>query len=158
MKVYLTIFHKIQELIAVVTGVGSLIAAIIMMAVIKEPVPTNVDLHGNVTHYGSIGFIIMMPLIMLPTILILLAATHIFPITMWNLPVKPKPGREVRLYRVSAYMVTMMNMETGIFSLVFTLAMGLGWVKTVSWLGGGLCVVMLGTAAWGIIKSILVNR
>ncbi|MCR4998891.1 MAG: hypothetical protein K6A05_03520 [Lachnospiraceae bacterium] len=158
MKQFLTIHHKIQELIAVVTCVASLIAAIVMMAVIKEPVPTNVDLHGNVTHYGSIGFIIMMPIMMLPTVLILLAVTHFFPLSMWNLPVKPKPGREVKLYRISAYMVTLMNMQTGIFSLVFTLAMGLGWVKIVSWLGGGLCAVMFVTIAWAIIASILANR
>jgi hypothetical protein len=158
MKAFLTIHHKIQEFIAVVTGVASLITAIIMMAVIKHPVPAHIDGAGNVTRYGSVGVVLLMPLILLPTILLLLAATHIFPLSMWNLPVKPKPGREVRLYRVSAYMVTLMNMETGIFSLVFTLAMGLGWVKLVSWLGGGLCVVMMGTTAWAIIKSILVNR
>lgn len=158
MKQYLTIHHKIQEIIAVVTVVASLIAAIVMMAVIKEPVPTNVDLHGNVTHYGSIGFIIMMPIMMLPTVLILIAATHFFPLSMWNLPVRPKPGREVKLYRISAYMVTLLNMQTGIFSLLFTLVMGLGKAKLAGPLGGGLCIVMLVTVAWAIIKSILVNR
>lgn len=158
MKQLLTIHHKIQELIGLVAVLASLVAAIVMMCTIKEAVPTNIDFHGNVTHYGSIGFIIIMPVMMLPTVLILLAATHIFPLSMWNLPVKPKPGREVKLYQTSAYMVTLMNMETGIFSLVFTLAMGLGWVKIVSGLGIGLCVVMGITIAWAIIRSIRINR
>ena len=43
MKAYLTIHHKIQELIGVVTGVASLIAAIIMIAVIKDEVPMNTE-------------------------------------------------------------------------------------------------------------------
>ena len=51
MKQFLTIHHKIQELIAVVTGVASLIAAIIMMAVIKHPIPAHIDGAGNVTRY-----------------------------------------------------------------------------------------------------------
>jgi hypothetical protein len=95
---------------------------------------------------------------MLPTVLILVAATHFFPLSMWNLPVKPKPGREVKLYRISAYMVTLMNAETGIFSLLFTLVMGLGKAKLAGPLGFGLCAVMFATIAWAIIKSILVNR
>ena len=158
MKAYLTIHHKIQELIAVLTGVASLIAAIVMMAVIKHPVPTHIDGAGNVTSYGSVGVVLMMPVIMLPTILILLAATHFFPLSMWNLPVKPKPGREVLLYRISAYMVTLFNMETGIYSFVFTISMGLGWIQAATRLSIALCVVMCVTAAWAIIKSILVNR
>ena len=158
MKAYLTIHHKIQELIGVVTGVASLIASIIMIAVIKDEVPINTDWNGNVTRYGSIGFVIIMPIIMLPTILILLACTHFFPASSWNLPVKPKPGREAQLYRINAYMVTLINMECGISSLLFTLDMGLGGQKHTGFLGIGLCVVMFATVGWGIIKSILINR
>ncbi|MCR5754691.1 MAG: hypothetical protein K6G30_07765, partial [Acetatifactor sp.] len=80
MKPYLTIHHKIQEIIGVITGVASLIVAIVMVAVIKEPIPMNYDSEGNVTKYTSAGFLLLMPIMLMPTILILLAATHLFPL------------------------------------------------------------------------------
>ena len=158
MKPYLTIHHKIQEWIGIVTGLASLIVAIVMMVVIKNPIPMHYDAAGNVTKYGSAGFVIIMPIMMLPTILILWAATHFFPLSLWNLPVKPKPGREIRLYRISAYMVTLFNMLTGLFSLFFTIFMGLGKIKAVGTLSFILCALMIGVAVWAIVKSILVNR
>ena len=158
MKPYLTIHHRIQELIGFVTGIASLIVAIVMMGVIKHPIPVHYDWNGNVTKYGSVGIVILMPVILLPTILILLAATHLFPLTMWSLPVKPKPGREVIIYRLSAYLVTLYTMITGIYSLVSVLCMGLGW----TWLFGkasiALCVSMLVIAVVVIVLSIRANK
>ena len=158
MKQYLTIHHRIQELIGFVTGIASLIVAIVMMGVIKHPIPVNYDLAGNVTKYGSVGVVIMMPVILLPTILILLAATHLFPLSMWSLPVKPKPGREVIIYRLSAYLVTLYTMITGIYSLVSVFCMGFGW----TWLFGkasiALCVSMLVIVVVVIVLSIRANR
>ena len=135
-----------------------MIVAIVMMGVIKHPIPVHYDLAGNVDKYGSVGVVILMPVILLPTILILLAATHLFPLTMWSLPVKPKPGREVIIYRLSAYLVTLYTMITGIYSLVSVICMGLGW----EWLFGkasiALCVSMLVIAVVVIVLSIRANK
>ena len=158
MKQYLTIHHRIQELIGFVTGIASLIVAIVMMGVIKHPIPVHYDWAGNVTKYGSVGIVIMMPVILLPTILILLAATHLFPLSMWSLPVKPKPGREVIIYRLSAYLVTLYTMLTGIYSLVSVIGMGLGLEGLVGKASIILCVLMILLAVVVIVLSVRANR
>ncbi|SFB87972.1 hypothetical protein [Butyrivibrio sp. YAB3001] len=158
MKPYLTIHHIIQEIIGVVTGVAALIVSIVMLFTIKEPVPVHYDLAGNVDKYGSIGTVIVLQVFLLPTIFILLAAIHLFPLSLWSLPVKPKPGREVLIYRDTAYLVTLYTLQTGVYSLLSTVFMGLGKTTLVGPLSIVLCVTMILTAVVMIVKSILDNR
>ncbi len=158
MRPFLTIFHLIQEIIGVICGVASVVIAIVMTFTIKEQIPVHFDFAGNVDRYGSIGAVLIMPLILLPTILIMVAATHLFPLSLWSLPVKPKPSKEALIYRDSAYLVTLYTLQTGVYSLLYTCFYGFKKTFLLGPLSFALCVTMLLTAVVIFVKCIVENR
>ena len=158
MKPFLTIHHLIQEIIGVIGEAISLIVAIVMIFTIKEPIPVHYDIAGNVDRYGSIGTIVIMPVIFIPCILILLAAVHVFPLSLWSLPVKPKPGREALIYRDTAYLVTLYTLQTGIYSLLSTIFAGFGKTTLVGPLSAVWAISMVLTALVIFLKCIFENR
>lgn len=122
MKKQFTIHHKLQFWIGILATVASLIFTIIFMLMTKEDIPIHYDWNWNPTGYGHSGTLLIVPLIMLPVNLMIYAIGYFMPPEAWNLPVKPKEGCEETLYRITAYMLSLIVLEDGLYSLILTIA------------------------------------
>ena len=122
MKSRFTIHHKLQFFIGDLTALASLVFAIVFMLTTNSQIPVHYDLAWNPTRYGNPGVLLIIPLTMLPTNLIIHAIAYFLPPERWNLPSQPKEGCEEKLYQIIAYMLSLIVFESGIYSLLFTVA------------------------------------
>ena len=119
-KNILTRYHVMIEILGFVLILASFAVAIAAMAS-GEMIPSHYDFAGNVTDYSKPGFLIMMPIVMLISNGTMSLILHFVSFSSWNMPVKVKPGRERAVYGCVGYMLAIMELLFGIFTLAFTL-------------------------------------
>lgn len=119
-KNILTRYHVMIEILGFVLILASFAVAIAAMASGKV-IPSNYDFAGNVTDYSKPGFLIMMPIVMLISNGTMSLILHFVSFSSWSMPVKVKPGRERAVYGCVGYMIAIMELLFGIFTLAFTL-------------------------------------
>lgn len=121
-KPYIKLNHVIIEIISFVSMLIALIYAIIMSATIEGEIPTHWVAGNQIDGYGSPGTLLMMPIMMLITVAPIALIVHFLPADMWNLPAKPKPGKEILMYQNCVLMIVIMELIMGLYTLVFTIA------------------------------------
>ncbi|MGN0386468.1 MAG: DUF1648 domain-containing protein [Lachnospiraceae bacterium] len=122
-KNILSRYHALIEILGFVLILASFAVAIAAMAS-GEMIPSHYDFAGNVTDYSKPGFLIMMPIVMLISNGSMSLILHFMSFSSWSMPVKVKPGRERAVYGCVGYMIAIMELLFGIFSLAFTLFSG----------------------------------
>lgn len=157
MKPYITFKTLIVEIIGMLMMVASLIYAVIVAATTKGKIPISYDIHGEVTKYGSPAVLIIMPVSMLFVGLIMCLILHVLPSSAWNMPVKVKEEKALIVYSDVAFMLGLIILEFGAFTLFSTLTYSCG--DTVVVIGTiVLCVACAVTIIGSIVKVIHDNR
>lgn len=121
-KPYITKLHVILEIVGLILIVIAFIYAFIKIATIDGQIPTHFNMQGEVDGYGSPLTMLLLPAIMLGTNLLIAGCAHFLPVQMFNLPFKPKQGRELTIYKDCILMVALLELEDGIFTLGITLS------------------------------------
>lgn len=102
--------------------------------------------------YGSPSGLLSMPIIMLITDIIMSVMVHALPERFYNLPFKPKPGREKIMLKHSVSMIITMEFFMAVFSLGVTILMyheKIGMVLVASMV---LVLAMLGASIYWFLK------
>lgn len=120
-KPYIKKSHLIVEIVSYVLILAAIIFGIIMTCTIEGEVPTHWDMSGNVDGYGSPASMLILPIIMLFTNLLVSACIHIMPAKSWNMPCKPKPGRELIIFSDMVWMMVWMEFAIALFTLIMTI-------------------------------------
>ena len=90
MRPYLTIHHKIQEIVALLLSVIALIITLVVANTLGDDIPVHWDLFGNADRYGSATEFLIFPVMTLVVVLVLIVCVNFLPIRLLNMPVKPK--------------------------------------------------------------------
>jgi hypothetical protein len=158
MKSHFTIHHKIQFWVGILATVASLVFTIVFMLMVKKNIPIHYDWNWNPTGYGHSGTILIVPLVMLPTNLLIVAIGYFMPPEAWNLPVKPKEGCEETLYRITAYMLSLIVLEDGLYSLILTIAAAYQIRPILQVVTYAYVIILIATCVIDIILCIVKNK
>lgn len=158
MRPYLTIHHKIQEIVALLLSVIALIITLVVANTLGDDIPVHWDLFGNADRYGSATEFLIFPIMTLVVVLVLIVCVNFLPIRLLNIPVKPKQGREALIYRDTAYLLTLYGVELAVYTLVETIAIAYGTGTFIAASPLVLIVVMVITFVGVIIKCLKDNR
>ena len=120
-KPYIKKWHLIVEIVSYVLILAAIIFGIIMTCTIEGEVPTHWDMSGNVDAYGSPASMLILPIIMLITNILVSATVHFMPAKSWNMPFKPKPGRELIIFSDMVGMMVWMEFVIALFTLIMTI-------------------------------------
>lgn len=120
-KPYIKKIHIFLEIITYILFLATTIMAIIFVVNTDGEIPTHFSFSGEIDGYGSPAVALILPLSLLFTALIISLIMHFLPPSMMNLPVKPKPGREIQIYSDMISMVAGMNLSMALFTLVETI-------------------------------------
>ncbi len=120
-KPYITKKHCIFEILSYVILLACFIIAIIGIVVLPDEIATHYDGAGNVDGYGSPTVLLFLPFIMLFTNGITSGILHFLPPSLWSMPCKIQPGREIIVYRDVAWMLVGMELQFSVFTLFNTI-------------------------------------
>lgn len=118
---YITKRHLVIEILSYVLLVVCFMIAIVGMATLPDEIPTHFTMSGRIDGYGSPGTLLILPLTMLICNGMTSLIMHVMPPTMWNTPSKLKPQNAVRALQDMISMITWMELEISIFTLVFSI-------------------------------------
>ncbi|MBQ1547363.1 MAG: hypothetical protein IIZ61_03125 [Lachnospiraceae bacterium] len=122
-RLYIKKSHIIFEIISYAILLASVIYAVIMILRYgNSDFPTRFSGGGEVTGYGSAYVLLIIPGTMLITNILLSLSLHLFPVKLWNMPFKVKPGREIPVYASMASMMVSLELMMSVYSLATTIA------------------------------------
>lgn len=119
-KPYITKKLFIGEVLSYIPLVITFIYAIVQMATIDGEIPTHFNFQGEIDGYGSPAALLILPAIMLITNLIISITNHFCSEESYNLPFKPKPGREYLMLGYCVLMCVLLQWLDSIFALLLT--------------------------------------
>ncbi len=120
-KPYIKISHVIVEIAGYLFLLASIIFALIKAASIEGEIPTHYNLQGEIDGYGSPYTLLVLPLIMLPTFILLSLVVHLVSVRHWNMPFTVKPENAITVYSDMAMMIPIMQLLSGIYTLFETI-------------------------------------
>lgn len=120
-KPYIKKTQFIIEIVSYLFLFAAIVYAIVMACTIEGEIPTHWDLSGEIDGYGSPASMLILPLIMFVSNVIISISLHFAPASSWNLPCKPKPGRELLILSDMVWMMVWMEFILGIYTLVATI-------------------------------------
>lgn len=156
-KPYITLKVFIIEIISWVLYLGSLVFAIYKAANTEGLIPVKFSATGEILRYGSPWTIVLMPVLMLFTGVVLSVVLHFLPASAWNMPVKVKPEKALKLYIAVAYMLALLNLEFAVFTALSTVFFAKG-DSFMMFAAIGLCVLMFATIGIVIAYIVRANR
>lgn len=130
-KPYIKLYHVIIEIISYVVLIIAIIFATIFVINTDGQIPTHYDFNGEITGYGSPAVLLFLPLSMLATNIILSLVMHFLPSSMMNIPVKIKPGNEIKVYSDCILMVALIELILAAFTLIETIAIANSWGSSI---------------------------
>ncbi len=120
-KLYITKIHIILEILSYVLIAVCFIIALIGVRTLSAEIATHYDLAGNPDGYGSPAALFVMPAVMLFCNMVMSGVVHFVNPDFWNMPFKVKETKKILVYRDIVSMMVWMELEMGLFTLVFTI-------------------------------------
>lgn len=158
MKSYITKKHIIVEIISYVLMWASIVIGIIWSAKLPKEVATHFDAAGNADGYGSPYSFLFLPIIMLVCCGISSLILHFMPSNLWNMPVKVKPERAVRVYQDVVWMMVGMEFIFGVFTLYCTITSYMQKMNSMLAATFIFMAVLFGIIIWCIVACVRHNR
>ncbi|MGN0438498.1 MAG: DUF1648 domain-containing protein [Lachnospiraceae bacterium] len=121
-KPYIKKSHVIAEIASYLFLLAAIVFAIVKICTTDGQIPTHWDLNGEIDGYGSPVSLLIMPLIMFFANLTVSICIHLVSAESWNLPCKPKPGRELIIYSDMVWMMVWMQIVLALFTMIMTMA------------------------------------
>lgn len=157
-KLIYTRVDAVLEILGYVFLLGSILIAVAACAA-GTRVVEKFDKAGNVIKYGSPAIIFLMPAFMLFCNLLFSLVLHLSnPGTSWNMPFKPRPGREIVLYRDIVRMQTVMELLLGSYALGFNIILYRGYRDAMAPLTTVFTAAVLGDIVGMLVISARHNR
>lgn len=119
-KPYIKKSQFITEIVSYVVLFATIIYVIIKICTTEGEIPTHWDLSGEIDGYGSPATMLILPIIMFFSNLIISISLHFLSAQSWNLPCKPKPGREIIILSDMVWMMVGMELVISVFTLIMT--------------------------------------
>lgn len=120
---YIKMHHIIFEALGVLCAVISLIYMAIKVASLEGPVPTHFGFDGKPDGYGEPATLLLVPVIMLVVILTMALISSLSSPRKWNLPVRPKEGREALVYSDMTLMLAILCGISGLYTLLLSISL-----------------------------------
>ncbi len=157
-KLIYTRVDAVLEILGYVFLLGSFLIAVAACAT-GTMVVEKFDKAGNVIKYGPPAILFLMPASMLFCNLLFSLVLHLSnPGTWWNMPFKPRPGREIVLYRDIVRMQTVMELLFGSYTLGFNIILYRGYGDAITPLTTVFTVAVLGDIVGMLVISARHNR
>lgn len=130
-KLIYTRVDAVLEILGYVFLLGSILIAVAACAA-GTRIVEKFDKAGNVIKYGPPAILFLMPGSMLFCNLLFSLVIHLSNPGTWNMPFKPRPGREIAVYRDMVRMQTVIEMVFGLYSLAFNIIMYRGYGEAMT--------------------------
>lgn len=155
-KPYIKKLQFIIEIASYLFLFVAIVYAIVKICTTEGEIPTHWDLSGEVDGYGSPASMLILPLIMFFSNLIISVSLHFAPAGSWNLPCKPKPGRELVILSDIVWMMVWMELLLGVYTLIATIGFQSFQIMMGSTIG--MVVILFVIIIAGIYAAIKHNR
>ncbi|SET64256.1 DUF1648 domain-containing protein [[Clostridium] polysaccharolyticum] len=119
-KEYITRKHVITEILGNICIIASIIYVVYLIVTIDGKIPTHFNGAGEADKYGSPAVLLGLPITMLFSNFVMAVCMHFLPKDMWNMPFRVNPARELKVYQGISYMLALLELESGVFTLFFT--------------------------------------
>lgn len=147
-KPYITKVHIILEVLSLILSVASVAYGVAFALKATDPMPTNFNMAGEATGYGSAWFILLTPGIIFITNIVLSLVLHFLPTNKWNVSFKIRPERELAVFECISLMIAVMEFTMALWALVVTML----WASA---LGSAVFISSIVMAAALIIEAIV---
>ena len=113
-KPYITKVHVILEVLSLILSVASVAYGVAFALKATDPMPTNFNMAGEVTGYGSPWVVLLTPGIIFVTNIILSLVLHFLPTSKWNVSFKIRPERELAVFKCISLIISSIVMAAAL--------------------------------------------
>ena len=139
-KAYIRPHHLIIQGLSILAMLISFIYAMVIALTVKGEVSTHVNVVGEIDGYGSPATILLLPSIMIVMLVVMLLVLHKTSPKSWNMPFRVSEERQIIVYSDMSLMMSLICLESGIFTLIETLT----YINNIV---SGFAIAMIYTAA-----------